>query len=356
MNENNNNPTPPSESENGISNDVNVNTTVHESAAADTAAVGTAAADTAAVGTAAVGTAAADTAAQNTTAADNEAIKLNAFPAADTVSLNTTPIMQPEQAIQSTITNNSTAASVTSDTIADDAKPDDVPLLQLVNVVKRYGSKTILKSLSFSIGRGGIIGLLGPNGSGKTTIIKLINRLLVPNSGQILLNGRPVDVDSASVISYLPERSYLPLGDRVCDIIDYFSDFYVDFDRRKAYEMLTRLKINSHDRIRTLSKGTREKVQLMLVMSRRAQLYILDEPIGGVDPAARDFILDTILGNYHEDGSIIISTHLIADIERILDDVIFISDGQAVLCASVKSIHTKHQKTVDELFREVYRC
>ena len=264
--------------------------------------------------------------------------------------------MQPEQAIQSTITNNSTAASVTSDTIADDAKPDDVPLLQLVNVVKRYGSKTILKSLSFSIGRGGIIGLLGPNGSGKTTIIKLINRLLVPNSGQILLNGRPVDVDSASVISYLPERSYLPLGDRVCDIIDYFSDFYVDFDRRKAYEMLTRLKINSHDRIRTLSKGTREKVQLMLVMSRRAQLYILDEPIGGVDPAARDFILDTILANYHEDGSIIISTHLIADIERILDDVIFISDGQAVLCASVKSIHTKHQKTVDELFREVYRC
>ncbi len=264
--------------------------------------------------------------------------------------------MQPEQAIQSTITNNSTAASVTSDTIADDAKPDDVPLLQLVNVVKRYGSKTILKSLSFSIGRGGIIGLLGPNGSGKTTIIKLINRLLVPNSGQILLNGRPVDVDSASAISYLPERSYLPLGDRVCDIIDYFSDFYVDFDRRKAYEMLTRLKINSHDRIRTLSKGTREKVQLMLVMSRRAQLYILDEPIGGVDPAARDFILDTILANYHEDGSIIISTHLIADIERILDDVIFISDGQAVLCASVKSIHTKHQKTVDELFREVYRC
>lgn len=346
MNENNNNPTPPSESENGISNDVNVNTTVHDSAAADTAAVGTAAADMAA----------ADTAAQNTTAADNEANKANANPAADAVSANSAPIMRSEQDIQSTITNNGTAASVLSDTIANDAKPDDVPLLQLVNVVKRYGSKTILKSLSFSIGRGGIIGLLGPNGSGKTTIIKLINRLLVPNSGQILLNGRPVDVDSASAISYLPERSYLPLGDRVCDIIDYFSDFYVDFDRRKAYEMLTRLKINSHDRIRTLSKGTREKVQLMLVMSRRAQLYILDEPLGGVDPAARDFILDTILANYHDDGSIIISTHLIADIERILDDVIFISDGQAVLCASVKSIHTKHQKTVDELFREVYRC
>lgn len=182
MNENNNNPTSPPESENGVSNGKNANATVQESAAADTAA-------------------------QNTTAADNEAIKLNAFPAADTVSLNTAPIMQPEQAIQSTITNNSTAASVTSDTIANDAKPDDVPLLQLVNVVKRYGSKTILKSLSFSIGRGGIIGLLGPNGSGKTTIIKLINRLLVPNSGQILLNGRPVDVDSASVISYLPSAA-----------------------------------------------------------------------------------------------------------------------------------------------------
>ena len=260
--------------------------------------------------------------------------------------------------IQSTLPDTGSITSGLPETIKapDSNGSDDIPLLQLVNVVKRYGSKTVLKSLSFSIGRGGIIGLLGPNGSGKTTIIKLINRLLVPNSGQILLNGRPVDVDSASVISYLPERSYLPLGDRVCDIIDYFSDFYSDFDRRKAYEMLTRLKINSRDRIRTLSKGTREKVQLMLVMSRRAQLYILDEPIGGVDPAARDFILDTILGNYHEDGSIIISTHLISDIERILDDVIFISDGQAMLCASVESIHTKHQKTVDELFREVYRC
>ena len=361
MNENNNNPTSPPESENGVSNAKNVNATVQESAAADTAAADTATADTASAVSAAADadrsdTAAADTAVQNTTAADNEANKANANPAVDAVSANSAPIMRSEQDIQSTNTNNGTAASVLSDTIAGDDKPDDVPLLQLVNVVKRYGSKTILKSLSFSIGRGGIIGLLGPNGSGKTTIIKLINRLLVPNSGQILLNGRPVDVDSASVISYLPERSYLPLGDRVCDIIDYFSDFYVDFDRRKAYEMLTRLKINSRDRIRTLSKGTREKVQLMLVMSRRAQLYILDEPLGGVDPAARDFILDTILANYHEDGSIIISTHLIADIERILDDVIFIADGQAMLCASVKSIHTKHQKTVDELFREVYRC
>ena len=178
----------------------------------------------------------------------------------------------------------------------------------------------------------------------------------MPNSGQILLNGQPLSNESASLISYLPERNFLPLGSRVCDIIDYFSDFYADFDRRKAYEMLTRLKINSRDRMRIMSKGTREKVQLMLVMSRRAQLYILDEPIGGVDPAARDFILDTILSNYHENGSIIISTHLISDIERILDDVIFISEGKAMLCASVESIHNKHQKTVDELFREVYRC
>ena len=253
------------------------------------------------------------------------------------------------------------AAVPSAETQPADTMTDPVPgarpeLLALSHVNKNYGSKKVLDDLSFTIGRGGVIGLLGPNGSGKTTTIKLIAGLLVPNSGEILINGMAPSPATAAMISYLPERNFLPLGEKVSYLIDYFADFYRDFDRRKAYEMLGRLGVSEKERLKNLSKGTREKVQLILVMSRRAELYILDEPLGGVDPAARDYILDTILSNYSENGSILISTHLISDVERVLDDVIFMADGRAAFCASVRSIHEKHGKTVDELFREVYKC
>ena len=243
-----------------------------------------------------------------------------------------------------------------ADTMTDPVPGARPALLALSHVNKNYGSKKVLDDLSFTIGRGGVIGLLGPNGSGKTTTIKLIAGLLVPNSGEILINGMAPSPATAAMISYLPERNFLPLGEKVSYLIDYFADFYRDFDRRKAYEMLGRLGVSEKERLKNLSKGTREKVQLILVMSRRAELYILDEPLGGVDPAARDYILDTILSNYSENGSILISTHLISDVERVLDDVIFMADGRAAFCASVRSIHEKHGKTVDELFREVYKC
>lgn len=232
---------------------------------------------------------------------------------------------------------------------------DRVPLLELRSVTKCYGSKRVLDELSFSFDRGRIVGLLGPNGAGKTTIIKLINKLIEPSSGELLFDGQPLGHQSHSHIAYLPERDPLPSGDRVCDIIDFFADMYRDFDRVKANELADRLGIDKGSRIRTLSKGERERVQLILVMSRNALLYVLDEPIGGVDPAARERILEMIRSNYSGDGSILISTHLIADIEPILDDAIFLSNGKAALCASVELIHEKHGMTVDELFRELYR-
>ena len=239
--------------------------------------------------------------------------------------------------------------------VAATTDTEKTPLLEFCNVSKRYGSKKVLDGLSFTLGQGGIIGLLGPNGSGKTTMIKLINGLLTPSSGEVLILGERPSHKTAQLISYLPDRNALPLGSRICDVIDLYNDFYRDFDRVKANEMVGRLKLDPKARLRALSKGNREKVQLILVMSRRAMLYVLDEPIGGVDPAARDYILDTILSNYSENGSILISTHLIADIERVLDDVIFLSEGKAALCASVRAIHEKYGKTVDELFRELYR-
>ena len=239
---------------------------------------------------------------------------------------------------------------------AEQPTEPELPLLEFVGVTKRYGSKKVLDELSFAIGRGGKIGLLGPNGSGKTTIIKLINGLLTPTSGEVLINGERPSHLTAEFISYLPERDSLPQGSRICDLVDLFADFYADFDRLKANDMIARLRLDPKARMRTLSKGNREKVQLILTMSRKAKLYVLDEPIGGVDPAARDFILDTILSNYDPEGSILISTHLIADIERVLDDVIFLSEGKAALCASVQAIHEKHGKTVDELFRELYKA
>ena len=198
------------------------------------------------------------------------------------------------------------------------------PILECKGLTKRYGGKTALDQITFSLMPGKIIGLLGPNGSGKTTLIKLLNGLLVPTEGQIFIDGLRPGTETKKFVSYLPERTYLNSWMKVCDIIDFFQDFYEDFDKARAYDMLKRLNINPSDRLRTMSKGTKEKVQLILVMSRRARLYCLDEPIAGVDPAARDYILSTIIQNYDENATIIISTHLISDVENILDDVVFI--------------------------------
>ena len=198
--------------------------------------------------------------------------------------------------------------------------------------------------------------MLGPNGSGKSTLLKLCNGLLVPDSGQLLICGMVPGVETKKVVSYLPERTYLSDWMSVRQMIRFFEDFYEDIVAARAYDMLSRLNINPSQRIKTMSKGTREKVQLILVMSRRAQLYLLDEPIGGVDPAARDFILNTIIGNYNPEGSVLISTHLIADVEQVLDDVIFINNGTIVLCDSVDNIRAQQDKSVDMLFREVFRC
>ena len=224
------------------------------------------------------------------------------------------------------------------------------------NLSKRYGRKVALNSVSLELERGKIIGLLGPNGSGKTTLIKLTNGLLVPSSGRVYVGGHSVGVESKKIVSYLPERTYLDDGLKVYQVIDFFQDFYEDFNHTKAYDMLRHLDINPEARLKTLSKGNKEKVQLILVMSREAELYILDEPIGGVDPAARDYILNTIITNYNPDASIIISTHLISDTEQILDDVVFIKDGSVVMHKSVDDVRNVEGKSVDELFREVFRC
>ena len=229
-------------------------------------------------------------------------------------------------------------------------------LLECKQLSKRYGSKPALNNLSFHIEGGHIIGLLGPNGSGKTTLIKLICGLLTPTSGEIYVNEQPIGVASREAISYLPDRTYLNDWMKVRDIIDYFEDFYEDFDSLRAYDMLAKLHINPGDKLKTMSKGTKEKVQLILVMSRRADLYILDEPIAGVDPAARDYILETILSNYEEHASILISTHLISDVENLLDQVIFLQEGSIRLQASVDEIRQDQGKSVDMLFREVFRC
>lgn len=200
------------------------------------------------------------------------------------------------------------------------------------------------------------VGLLGPNGSGKSTFIKLCNGLLSPDSGQLLICGNTPGVETKKVVSYLPERTYLNDWMNVNQMIRFFADFYEDFESARAYDMLSRLNINPAQRMKTMSKGTKEKVQLILVMSRRARLYLLDEPIGGVDPAARDFILNTIISNYNPEGSVVISTHLISDVEKILDDVVFINGGNIVLCDSVDNIRAQQDKSVDMLFREVFRC
>lgn len=230
------------------------------------------------------------------------------------------------------------------------------PILECKGLTKRYGGKTALDQITFSLMPGKIIGLLGPNGSGKTTLIKLLNGLLVPTEGQIFIDGLRPGTETKKFVSYLPERTYLNSWMKVCDTIDFFQDFYEDFDKARAYDMLKRLNINPSDRLRTMSKGTKEKVQLILVMSRRARLYCLDEPIAGVDPAARDYILSTIIQNYDENATIIISTHLISDVENILDDVVFIQNGHIRMVDSVENIRFNQGKSVDALFREVFKC
>ncbi len=229
-------------------------------------------------------------------------------------------------------------------------------LIECKKLCKNYGAKKVLKNINLNIEKGKIVGLLGPNGSGKTTFIKLLNDLLVPTSGEVLINGKKPGIESKKIISYLPERTYLDNNLKVEEIIEFFEDFYEDFDSKIAFKLLKKLKIDPKDKLKTMSKGTKEKVQLILVMSRRAELYILDEPIGGVDPAARDYILDTIMENFNQGATILISTHLISDIERILDDVIFIQDGQIKEHDSADQLRKKHNKSIDMIFREEFKC
>lgn len=229
-------------------------------------------------------------------------------------------------------------------------------LLVCRGLTKYYSGTRALEDLNLTVGRGRIVGLLGPNGSGKTTTIKLLNGLLTPSRGEVLIDGEHPGIHTHGAVSYLPERTYLNDWMRASDVISFFADFYADFDKNKAYEMMRALDISPADRLKTMSKGTKEKVQLILVMSRGSQLYVLDEPIGGVDPAARDYILNTILTNYSENATVLISTHLISDIERVLDEVIFLQKGKLVLHESVDDIRETRGKSVDALFREVFAC
>ena len=229
-------------------------------------------------------------------------------------------------------------------------------LLECINVCKNFDDKKILKDINLKIEEGRIIGLLGKNGMGKSTLIKLINDLLTPTSGEILIEGKHPGVESKKIISYLPEKTYLDREMKVKDAIKYFEDFYEDFDTKKSMKLLKDLDLDINQKISKMSKGMQEKLQLILVMSRNAKLYILDEPLGGVDPATRDYILDTILSNFKEGASVIISTHLIADIERILDEVIFIDKGKIVLTSPTDELRNKENASIDEIFRRTFKC
>lgn len=229
-------------------------------------------------------------------------------------------------------------------------------LLEFINLQKSFGNKKVLENINLKLPKGKIIGLLGKNGAGKTTLIKLINNLLTPTAGEILVNGEPIGVSSKKIISYLPERTYLDKSMKVCDAVKYFSDFYDNFDSEKAYKLLNDLGLDKNAKLSKMSKGMQEKVQLVLVMSRNADLYVLDEPLGGVDPATRDYILDTILSNFSEGASVIISTHLISDIERILDEVIFIENGKIVLYGECDELRTREGGSIDEIFRRMFKC
>lgn len=230
------------------------------------------------------------------------------------------------------------------------------PILECRGLTKKFHHFPALSNIDLTLERGEIIGLLGPNGSGKTTLIKLINGLLLPTDGQILVNGLKPGVETKQIVSYLPERDCLDERCKISELISYYADFYTDFDVSRTHTMLKDLDIDPSLRLKSLSKGTKEKVQLILVMSRDAQFYVLDEPIGGVDPAARDYILRTILTNYNENASVLISTHLITDVENVLDRVLFLQNGTITLNATVDEIRTDYKKSVDALFREVFRC
>ena len=229
-------------------------------------------------------------------------------------------------------------------------------LLKINNLNKKFDDKYILKDINLTISNGKIIGLLGKNGAGKTTLIKMINDLLTPTSGEILIKGNKVGVDTKKIISYLPERSYLNKQMKVKEILKYFADFYENFDMQKAKKLLEDLDLDINQNLSKMSKGMQEKVGLVLVMSREADLYILDEPLGGVDPATRDYILDTILSNFNENASVIISTHLISDIERILDEVIFIDNGSIAIHSNTDELRTKENASIDEIFRRMFKC
>ena len=232
----------------------------------------------------------------------------------------------------------------------------NMKLLEIKDLNKSFDNKEILKDINLSIQSGRIIGLLGKNGVGKTTLIKLINDLLTPTSGEILIKGQKIGVETKKVISYLPERTYLNKQMKVSEVISYFEDFYDNFDSKKAKKLLKDLDLDINQKLTKMSKGMQEKVQLVLVMSRNADLYVLDEPLGGVDPATRDYILDTILSNFNENASVIISTHLISDIEKILDEVIFIDKGKIVLQSDADKLRTKENASIDEIFRRMFKC
>lgn len=229
-------------------------------------------------------------------------------------------------------------------------------VLQVNSLCKSYGNHSVLEGVGFTIPRGRIVGLLGPNGCGKSTLMKLISGLTQPDSGEILIDGVLPSKQTKSMISYLPERTYLNDWMKIKDILNLFSDFYADFDLERAKAMLSDLNISADSKLKTMSKGTKEKVQLILVMSRRAHLYLLDEPIGGVDPAAREYILNTILKNFEETSSILISTHLIQDVETIFDQVLFLNHGKIVINGEVDEIRSTYGKSIDGLFREVFKC
>ena len=232
----------------------------------------------------------------------------------------------------------------------------NMELLEIKNLNKKYDTRYVLKDINLKLSNGKIIGLLGKNGAGKTTLIKLINDLLTPTSGEILLMGNKIGVETKKAISYLPERTYLNNQMKVKEVLSYFNDFYDNFDINKATKLLNDLDLDINQKLSKMSKGMQEKVQLVLVMSREADLYILDEPLGGVDPATRDYILDTILSNFNENASVIISTHLISDIERILDEVVFIDKGQIALHSNTDELRRGENASIDEIFRRMFRC
>lgn len=229
-------------------------------------------------------------------------------------------------------------------------------LVECKGLKKSYGKIPVIKELDLSLERGRIIGILGPNGSGKTTLIKILAGILNKNDGEVTISGKSIGIETKKIVSYLPERTYFSPNMRVKDTINFFEDFYEDFRRDRAEQMLESLNISKNSKIKQLSKGTREKVQLVLVMSREAEVYLLDEPMAGVDPAARDYILKTILTNYNENASVIITTHLISDVEKVLDDVVFIKNGEIVFHKDVDVIREEKNMSIDSLFREVFAC